>query len=339
MNPRFLLVLFLTAVFVAACGDAPDTESASPAPESTAAQPEATSQDFAFATVTVGGTVSRLPSGDPAAGSLVRVKEYPIETTTAADGSFSLQLIVGSAEVVSVHAARRQAAPAHHPSGIALIDTAQSSHSPTLRMVDGSYRSLLIEPVGKELSYAVDLNASEQLAGNFADQLLFSSSVPEMPFRFTDLDEDGAVDPGEVLQIGYLPGFVTARAVAINDAGQVTGFTRGTFGAYHGWLFTDADEDNEVDDGEVVDLGQLGPGQSVFPPPSARSATSPVMPEMRIITAACSCTPTVPSPPSPRPASRRRWGSTATTSWSAMPASSTADRDWPPSPCRRPLTA
>src|SRR6056297_516598 len=45
MTLRFPFVLFLTAVLLAACGDAPDTESASPAPESTAAQPEAPAAD------------------------------------------------------------------------------------------------------------------------------------------------------------------------------------------------------------------------------------------------------------------------------------------------------
>ena len=41
MTPRFLFVLFLTAVLVAACGDAPETGSSSQTPDSTAAQPEA----------------------------------------------------------------------------------------------------------------------------------------------------------------------------------------------------------------------------------------------------------------------------------------------------------
>jgi probable HAF family extracellular repeat protein len=131
--------------------------------------------------------------------------------------------------------------------------------------MDGFYTTLLIEHPDYQLSFAADINAHGQLAGNLADQLLTGPSSPEMPFRFTDLDGDGALDQGELLLIGYLPGFVSARATGINDHGQVVGYTQANSGSFHGWLFTDLNDNNQVDNGELVDLGSLATNKSVFP--------------------------------------------------------------------------
>ena len=221
--------------------------------------------DFVFTSVSIAGTVTRLPSGTPASGSTVRIKELQLQTSTDANGDYALQLISGSPATLSVVVDQRSSSPRHHPSGIHFIDTTQTSYTIDLHVMDGFYTTLLIEHPDYQLSFAADINAHGQLAGNLADQLLTGPSSPEMPFRFTDLDGDGALDQGELLLIGYLPGFVSARATGINDHGQVVGYTQANSGSFHGWLFTDLNDNNQVDNGELVDLGSLATNKSVFP--------------------------------------------------------------------------
>ncbi len=224
----------------------------------TAAASDATHIDFEFTTIHITGRVTRATDAAPVVGSTVRLKEVAASTTTDTDGNYALAYVVGSPTTFSLWCERRDGPGAHHPSGIHAIDTAQATHAVDLQVLPGGYAVTIIDHDDHPMCLPVAINASGQVAGMVGDQLTLHPDVPDTPFRYTDLDGDGEQDDGELLLLGHLPGTTTGRAAAMNDAGQVTGFCHGHDMPFHGFLFTDANGNNLVDAGEMVDLGNLG---------------------------------------------------------------------------------
>jgi len=109
---------------------------------------------------------------------------------------------------------------------------------------------------------AYGINDSSQVVGVAARK--YTLLQYDHAFRWTDANEDGVVDAGEVLELLALNGQTTSTSYArdVNEAGQVVGYSRAGLHD-HAFFFHDANGDGVVDPGELVDLGTFGGNASL----------------------------------------------------------------------------
>jgi uncharacterized membrane protein len=77
-----------------------------------------------------------------------------------------------------------------------------------------------------------------------------SSSWNYRPFLFTDSNHDTIVDPGEMINLTFEPEFNYGWADAMNNAGQVVGFSRDGHDNFFGWVWTDTNGNGFPEAGE-----------------------------------------------------------------------------------------
>ena len=102
--------------------------------------------------------------------------------------------------------------------------------------------------LGGAYSYASDINNSAQVVG-WSTNLSGESHA----FLWEDLNANGLSDPGEMIDLGTLPGGTSSYARDINDLGQVVGYSNS-----HAFLWEDLNANGLSDPGEMIDLGTLG---------------------------------------------------------------------------------
>jgi probable HAF family extracellular repeat protein len=112
-------------------------------------------------------------------------------------------------------------------------------------LYDGSMKNL--GTLGGSYSGAYGINTAGQVVGQS-----WTSTGATRAFRWTDTNTNGLADPGEMIDLGALPGAASSHARGINDAGQVVGHC---VTPSHAFVWTDADGDNVADAGEMLDLG------------------------------------------------------------------------------------
>ncbi len=78
-----------------------------------------------------------------------------------------------------------------------------------------------------------------------------NSSWNYRPFLFTDSNHNSTVDSGEMVNLTIDLQYGYGWAEAINNSGQVVGFSRDTNDDYHGWVWTDTDGNNIPDSEEI----------------------------------------------------------------------------------------
>lgn len=103
-------------------------------------------------------------------------------------------------------------------------------------------------------SWANGINDDQQVVGYAA----FTEGYAHA-FRWTDANENGLADPGELIDLGTLSG-TTSAATAINASGQVAGYSQKIISVVqleHAFRWTDTNLNNQADAGEMVDLGTL----------------------------------------------------------------------------------
>jgi probable HAF family extracellular repeat protein len=110
--------------------------------------------------------------------------------------------------------------------------------------------------LGGTLSYATHINDVAQVVG-----WSMNPSDESHAFLWKDLNADGQSNPGEMIDLGALPGGNMSLAYCINDIGQVVG--RSNFGEspgyeVHAFLWQDLNANGQSDTGEMTDLGTLG---------------------------------------------------------------------------------
>jgi len=108
---------------------------------------------------------------------------------------------------------------------------------------------------GMDHSIAYDINDAGQIVG-----ICWSSGVPTDAFMWTDGNGSGTAEVGEWLHIGSFPGSTlpSARAFAVNSAGQVAGYGAVQYGLTHGFVWSDLNDNGQSDAGEKIDLGTPG---------------------------------------------------------------------------------
>jgi probable HAF family extracellular repeat protein len=84
-----------------------------------------------------------------------------------------------------------------------------------------AYRVVDLGTLGGSLSWAYDLNNSNQVVGYSTDP-----SGRDRAFLFTDANANGAADAGEMLNLGVLAGDEASYAYGVNDLGQAVGTSR-----------------------------------------------------------------------------------------------------------------
>ena len=124
---------------------------------------------------------------------------------------------------------------------------------------DGGAASSLIDlgTLGGDESYGYGINDTGQVTGWALATSFFHA------FRWTDIDGEGDADPGEMVDLGTLDGN-SSGAHAVNANGQVAGWSQKkvplgafTFQYEHAFLWSDLNDNNASDPGEMIDLGTL----------------------------------------------------------------------------------
>ena len=108
-------------------------------------------------------------------------------------------------------------------------------------------------PNGGRGGAAYAINDADQVVG--ASPKKHTLLYYDHAFRWTDANDDGLVDAGEVLELPALDGQATSKNYArdVNNAGQVAGYSRA--GIYeHAFFFHDANGNGQVDGLELIDL-------------------------------------------------------------------------------------
>ena len=91
-------------------------------------------------------------------------------------------------------------------------------------------------------SFAFEINEAGQVAG-YSDLPSNSASVPFHAFVWHDDNNDGLSEPGEMKDLGTLPGGSGSIAYDINATGQVVGYSEVTGGASHAFVYDTAMHD------------------------------------------------------------------------------------------------
>lgn len=113
-------------------------------------------------------------------------------------------------------------------------------------------------PADSSTSWAKGINDAKQIVGStdYDD----NGTKRARAFRWTDVNDNNAVDSDEMIQLGTLGGF-TSSAWDVNSTGQVVGTAQANFSLInkpnHAFRWTDLDGDNVADPGEMSDLGTL----------------------------------------------------------------------------------
>ena len=89
------------------------------------------------------------------------------------------------------------------------------------RLLAACYTLLDVGSLGGGQSQAYDLNNNNQVVGVALD-----GSGADRAFLFSDANGNGIADPGEMVNLGTLPGDTASYAYGINGAGQVVGTSR-----------------------------------------------------------------------------------------------------------------
>src|SRR5687767_6849987 len=89
------------------------------------------------------------------------------------------------------------------------------------RRLFAAYRLIDLGTLGGAESFAYDVNDAGQVVG-YAQ----TASGQDRAFRFTDLNGDGLVNPGEMLDLGALSGHAASYAYGINESGLAVGTSR-----------------------------------------------------------------------------------------------------------------
>jgi probable HAF family extracellular repeat protein len=89
------------------------------------------------------------------------------------------------------------------------------------RLLASSYTLVDLGSLGGGQSQAIDLNDNNQVVGFSLD----AAGAPRA-FLFADANGDGIADPGEMVNLGALPGDTASYAYGVSNAGQVVGTSR-----------------------------------------------------------------------------------------------------------------